>query len=147
VTRFATDTYKTGAAFNRARVSLLYIAEMTDKHEATLHHALIDIDHISPKAPRKSDPQLTDYELTHRIGNFTPFIGKNSDAGLRGNRGFGNKPYTEKREAYAASNIALTRAVASRYPVFGDAAIMERSRELAAQLNRLTAKELGLKTV
>ncbi len=148
VTRFATDTYKTGAAFNRARVALLYIAEMTDKHEATLDHALIDIDHISPKAPRlqKGDPGLADYELTHRIGNFTPFIGKNSDAGLRGNRGFGNKPYTEKRDAYAASNIALTRAVASRYPVFGDAAILERSRELAAQLNRLTAKELGLQT-
>lgn len=149
VTRFATDTYKSGAAFNRARVSLLYIAEMTDKHEATLDHALIDIDHISPKTPRqyKGDPQLADYELTHRIGNFTPFIGKNSDAGLRGNRGFGNKPYTEKRDAYAASNIAMTRAVASRYPVFGDAAIMERSRELAAQLNRLTAKELALHSI
>jgi hypothetical protein len=141
IRRVEIESYKTGAAFNRARVALLYIAEMTDKHEATLDHAVIDIDHVSPRAPRKGDPLLADPELTHRIGNFTPFIGKNS-ATLRGNRGFGNKPYTEKREAYAASNIAMTRAISSRYAVFDDAAIQERSRELAVRLNAITTKEL-----
>ncbi len=142
VSRFATDSYKSGAAFNKARVALLYIAEMTDKHEAALDHGVIDIDHISPKTPRKGDSSVADPELLHRIGNFTPFIGKNS-ATLRGNRGFGNKPYTEKRESYAASNIAMTRNIASRYPAFGDAEIRERSHELATVLDRLTAKELA----
>jgi hypothetical protein len=142
IRRIETESYKTGAAFNRARVALLYIAEMTDKHEASLDHSVIDIDHVSPKAPRKTDAQLADSELIHRIGNFTPFIGRNSST-LRGNRGFGNKPYTEKRESYAASNIAMTRAIASRWETFTDAEIVERSRELAVQLDRLTTKELA----
>ena len=142
VRRIATDSYKTAAAFNRARIALLYIAEMTDKHEAALDHTVIDIDHISPKTPKKGEPTAADPELLHRIGNFTPFIGRNSVAGLRGNRGLGNKPYVDKRESYAASNIKLTRDVASRYPVFADAEICERSHELATLLDRLTTKEL-----
>jgi hypothetical protein len=139
--RVASDSYKSGATFNKARVALLYIAEMTDKHEATLDHSLIDIDHVSPKNPRKGDLPLQNGELLHCIGNFTPFIGKNS-ATLRGNRGFGNKPYAEKRDSYAASNIAMTRTIASRYATFADVEIQERSRELAIQLDELTKKAL-----
>ena len=41
----------------------------------------------------------------------------------------------------------MTRAIASRWETFTDAEIVERSRELAVQLDRLTAKELAAASV
>lgn len=142
--RVATDHFKTAGQFNKARAALLYIAERTDKHEASLDHSLVDIEHISPKQPRKGDVTLAEPENTHRIGNFTPFMGKNSSSGLKGNRSLGNQPYTVKREMYAQSNIKMTRDVALMFPdEFADTQIETRSRVLAATVDKLTREDLG----
>lgn len=142
--RIAAETFKATSQFTKARAALLYIAERTDKHEAVLDHSLVDIDHISPKQPRKGDPVLANPENTHRLGNFTPFMGKNSASGLKGNRSLGNQPYTAKREMYAQSNIKMTRDLAAMYPTeFTDAEIEVRSRVLAATVDKLTREDLG----
>lgn len=142
--RIERELFKTAAQFQKARAILLYIAERTDAHEAVLDHRLVDIDHISPKQPRKGDPVLSNPENTHRIGNFTPFMGKNSAAGLKGNRSLGNQPYAAKREMYAQSNIAMTRRIAAAYPTdFADAQIDERSRSIAELVDKLTSEDLG----
>ena len=143
--RLATETFKTAAQFQKARAILLYIAERTDKHEATLDHRLVDIDHISPKAPRKGDPVLANPENTHRIGNFTPFMGRNSASGLRGNRGLGNKSFSQKREFYAQSNIAMTRQIAAAHAGdFADAEIEARSAAIAELTDKLTRQDLDV---
>lgn len=143
VERVALDQFKAAGAFQKARALLLYIAERTDSHEAALDHGLVDIDHISPKQPRKGDPTLVNPENTHRIGNFTPFMGKNSGA-LKGNRSLGNQPYAAKREMYAQSNIAMTRQVVALYPDdFADEQIEARSRVLAALVDKLTHEDLN----
>ncbi len=142
--RVAGELFKTSAQFQKARAILLYVAERTDKHEAILDHRLVDIDHISPKQPRKGDPVLANPENTHRIGNFTPFVGPNSATGLKGNRSLGNQPYAAKRDKYAQSNIAMTRLVAATYAGdFADAQIEERSLLLAATVDKLTREDLG----
>lgn len=142
--RTATDHFKTASQFNKARAALLYIAERTDAHEATLDHGLVDIDHISPKQPRKSEVALADPENTHRIGNFTPIMGKNSAAGMKGNRSLGNAPYAAKRESYGKSNIAMTRRVAEEHQAeFADAQINSRSLAIAALLDKLTLQDLA----
>lgn len=141
---FANESLKDPKQFTKARCALLFAMELTDTHEASFNHGLIDIDHVSPKKPRKTDEGLANPANLHRIGNFTPFVGKNSDSGLSGNRSLGNKPYTEKRGFYKSSNIAMTRDLAHTYDVFADEEIEKRSRELASLLDGLTKKELGL---
>lgn len=144
VGRMASDHFKTAGQFNKARAALLYIAERTDAHEAALDHGLVDIDHISPKQPRKGDPVLQDPENTHRIGNFTPIMGRNSAAGMKGNRSLGNQPYTAKLESYSKSNIAMTRRIAAENPTeFADAQINSRSMAIAALLDQLTLQDLA----
>jgi hypothetical protein len=141
--RMRQECFRTTGQFVKARAALLYILERTDSHEAVFDHTAIDIDHISPRNPRKGDPVLTDELNTHRIGNLTPFIGKNSAAGLKGNRSAGNLPYSVKRELYGQSNIRMTRDVAA-LESFGDAQIVKRSKALATLLDQLTAEDIGL---
>ena len=143
--RLATDLYATSTAFSKARCALLYLAEATDSHEAVLQHSLVHIDHIHAQTRRKSDPALTEKDNKHRLGNLTPLCGPNSAAGLKGNSSLSNKPFAEKLASYAASNIAMTRTVASTYATTGflDAQIEERSWALAAQLDELTAADLA----
>ena len=142
--RATNEQFKTAGQFTKARAALLYIAERTDSHEATLDHSVVDVDHISPKQPRKGDPVLADPDNVHRIGNFTPIMGRNSAAGLKGNRSLGNAPYTAKLESYRQSNIAMTRRVAQEYPVeFADAQIEARSLAIAALLDQLTLQDIA----
>jgi len=138
--RVASEQFKTGSQFNKAAAALLYLAEL-DQHEATLNHASIDIDHIFPKQPRKADPVLANPDNTHRIGNFTPFMGPNS-TGLRGNRSLGNLPYVAKRESYLNSNIAMTRRIAAN-ETWADAQIVARSVAIATQLDQITLQDLA----
>lgn len=130
--------------FKRARGTLLYMASK-DCHEMSLDHDAIHIDHIYPKTPGKSCVALTNPANRHRIGNLTPFVGKNSGT-VVGNSGLGNKPFDKKVPEYAKSNIAMTREVATMYGTAGfmDAQIEERSHILAAQITALTAEVLGL---
>lgn len=133
------------SAFGRARCMLLFQAEMTDSHESSLIYDAIHIDHIYPKTHGKTCASLADPERRHRIGNLTPFIGKNSGS-VTGNSGLGNKPFDKKAPEYTKSNIAMTREVAARYGSTGfmDAQIEERSHTLATQIAALTAGVLGL---
>ena len=143
--RLATDLYMR-SWFNKARCALLYLAEATDSHEAVLNHDIVHIDHIYPQKSRKSDPALAEKDNKHRLGNLTPLCGPNSAAGLKGNSSLSNKPFAEKLTSYAASNIAMTRTVATTYATSGflDAQIEERSWTLATQLDELTAADLAL---
>jgi hypothetical protein len=143
--RVATEKYKSAPAFKKARCMLLLMAELTDRHEAHLDYEAIHIDHIYPKTPSASCPELADKDCRHRLGNLTPFVGKNS-VNVKGNSSLGNKSFDIKVPEYKKSNIAMTRAVADRYESTGflDVQIEERSRELAADLATLTARELGL---
>jgi hypothetical protein len=142
--RLATDKYS-HSSFKRARLMLLYLAQMTDSHEATLNYDVIHIDHIYPKTPGKTCPALENPEFRHRLGNLTPFIGKNS-AGVKGNSALGNKNFDKKVPEYKKSNIAITRAVAEHYESTGFTCkqIEERSRQLATDITHLTATEMGL---
>lgn len=143
--RLATEKY-TRTAFKRARLMLLYLAELTDSHESTLNYNIIHIDHIYPKSPGKSCLPLEDSEYKHRLGNLTPFIGKNSSSELKGNSSLGNKSFDKKVSEYKKSNIAMTREVAELYENTGFTCLQidERSRQLAAKITTLTAEELGL---
>jgi hypothetical protein len=142
--QIATESYSY-AAFKRARCMLLYKAELTDSHEAKLDYAAIHIDHIYPKKPSASCAPLADGERRHRLGNLTPFVGKNSGT-VKGNAALGNKSFEKKVPEYRKSNIAMTRAVAERYASsgFADVQIEERSTELAAEIAALTATHLEL---
>ena len=142
VERISTELYK-NKKFSRARAQLLYMAEATDCHEASLDHSKVHIDHIYAKTRRKNTPLLETEENTHRIGNLTPLCGANSEAGMKGNSSLSNKEFSEKIKSYAMSNIAMTRDV-SLYPVFLDTQIEERSLRLAQQLDDLTAEDLAL---
>lgn len=133
------------AAWRRARCMLLFKAELTDSHETRLDYDAIHIDHIYPKKPSAACAPLTDSERRHRLGNLTPFVGKNSGS-VKGNVALGNKSFEKKVPEYKKSNLAMTRAVAERYEStgFADTQIEERSAELAAEIAALTARELGL---
>ncbi len=133
------------AAWRRARCMLLFKAELTDSHETRLDYDAIHIDHIYPKKPSAACVPLADGERRHRLGNLTPFVGKNSGS-VKGNVALGNKSFDKKVPEYKKSNLAMTRAVAERYEStgFADAQIEERSAELAAEITALTARELGL---
>jgi hypothetical protein len=140
--RLSTATYSY-AMFKRVRPMLLYIVEKTDSHEALFDYDAIQIDHIYPKKPSSSCPELKNSENRHRLGNLTPFMGKNSGGSLKGNMSLGNKSFDKKRPEYLKSNIAITRSVAE-HSGFTDEQIEERSRELAIQLAELTAASLEL---
>jgi len=140
--RVSTEPYK-NKKFSRARAQLLYMAEATDCHEASLDHSKVHIDHIYAKTRRKNTPLLENEENTHRIGNLTPLCGANSEAGMKGNSSLSNKEFSEKVASYAKSNIAITRDV-SLYHEFLDIQIEERSLKLARQLDDLTAADLAL---
>lgn len=133
------------ASFRKARCMLLFKAELTDSHETRLDYDAIHIDHIYPKKPSASCAPLADGERRHRLGNLTPFVGRNSGS-VKGNAALGNKSFEKKVPEYKKSNLAMTRAVAERYEStgFADAQIEERSTELAAEIATLTARELGL---
>lgn len=143
--RITSETY-TQHTIKMARCMLLFKAELTDSHEARLEYDTIHIDHIYPKKPGTACPPLTNPNMRHCIGNLTPFIGKNSSGGLKGNSALGNKSFDKKVPEYKKSNIAMTRAVADRYGSTGflDTQIQERTRELAEEIAALTAAELGL---
>jgi hypothetical protein len=130
------------AAFQRARAALLYLVEKTDSHESRLDHNAVQIDHVYPKTPSKSCPPLANPAMMHRIGNFTPFVGKNTAGGeMKGNMSLGNKSFALKQPYYAKSNIAMTRELAT-YTAFADAEIEERSVQIARRLVDLTAEDL-----
>jgi len=134
-------------SFQLARASLLYLVLKSDCHEMTLNPDATQIDHIYPKKPKAGAMPLVTKESCHRLGNFTPLVGSNSTGGMKGNCALGNCSFAEKVPHYTKSNLEMTRAVAERYGtagVFLDAAIEERSRELALALATETAKELGL---
>lgn len=141
----AATTVYTNTRFRTARAALLYLVEVTDRHESVVDHDAVHIDHIYPKKPGKAVPPLEDAERRHRLGNFTPFVGKNSEE-VKGNSALGNKAFKSKVPHYKKSNIAMTREVAARYEAtdFLDAQIEERSVALARELARWTAKDLGL---
>ena len=143
--RLATELYK-NSAFRKARCTLLYLAEATDHHEASLNHTMVHIDHIHAQTRRKSDPGLAEKDNKHRLGNLTPLCGSNSASGLKGNSALSNKPFADKLASYAGSNIAMTRDVATVYAVSGflDAQIEERSWTLASKIEEITAADLAL---
>ena len=138
-TRLSVDTFEK-THFGRARSCLLYLAEVTDSHEATLDHDRIHIDHIYAKTRGAAEP-LANVENTHRLGNFTPLCGANSET-LKGNSSLSNKVYAEKIASYKSSNIAMTRDVAE-YSTFADTEIEARSLALAKKLDELTWADLN----
>jgi hypothetical protein len=117
----------------------------------------VHIDHIYAKTEKvkakakgkgntdvQDTPGLANPDNIHRLGNFTPLLGPNSEAGMKGNSSLSNKPFSEKVDSYRKSNIAMTRDVAAKYgsSTFLDAQIEERSQFLAAQLDTLTKADL-----
>jgi len=141
--RIAAEEYRRGGvSFSKARASLLYLAEVTDHHEASLDHSKIHVDHIYAKTPGKSHVPLADKQNTHRLGNLTLLLGANSEAGMKGNSSLSNKVFLKKVESYAKSNLAMTRNLAE-LPEFMDAQINERSHSLAQLLDDATAADLG----
>lgn len=132
--------------FQRARAMLLYLILKTDSHEMTLDTDATQIDHIFPRKPRASDMPLDIKDNCHRLGNFTPLVGKNSTGGMKGNCALGNKPFAEKVPHYATSNLKMTRDVATVYVTssFRDTEIEARSILLAEMVATVTAAELGI---
>jgi hypothetical protein len=144
VTAKLVSEYWERSDFKRARAALLYLVTLTDTHESRLDHDAVQIDHVYPKTPSKSCPPLANLMLRHRIGNFTPFVGKNtSDGEMKGNMSLGNKSFALKQPYYAKSNIAITRELAT-YTTFADAEIEARSVKIATRLAELTAADLKL---
>ena len=158
--RLATEKFAK-TAFGKVRPMLLYLAEAQDSHESQLNHSIVHIDHIYAKTEKVKDkakakakgkeptdvqdtPVLANPDNIHRLGNFTPLLGPNSEAGMKGNSSLSNKPFSEKVDSYRKSNIAMTRDVAAKYGtgLFLDAQIEERSQFLAAQLDALTKADL-----
>jgi hypothetical protein len=141
----ATELYEK-KAFQRARAMLLYLVLKTDSHEMILDPDATQIDHIFPRTPRSSDTPLAVKENCHRLGNFTPLVGKNSTGGMKGNCSLGNKPFADKVPHYAASNLKMTRDVATMYAASGfrDLEIEVRSSMLAELIAAVTSAELGL---
>lgn len=135
------EVFISKAGFQVARGMLLYAVLRTDTHESCINMTATQIDHISPKNPGKKSTPLENPALCYRIGNFTPFVGKNS-ANVKGNMGLGNSPFEQKVEHYLKSNIAMTRHVASNYTTFRDEQIIERSAELAKMLDELTMEDI-----
>lgn len=142
----STTLYAKKPDFQYARAMLLYLVLKTDSHEMTLDPDATQIDHIFPRKPRAVDAPLTNKDNCHRLGNFTPLVGKNSTGGMKGNCALGNKPFAEKVQHYGASNLKMTRDVATLYGAteFRDAEIDARSSLLAEKIATVTAAELGL---
>jgi hypothetical protein len=138
-----THLFRTPKQQQAARCFLFYLAEVTDSHEATLEYNRVDLEHISPQHPRADDAPLANTNDIHRLGNLTLFVARNSGP-VKGNRGLSNRPYVEKREHYAKSNVAMTREVAGRYSRFRSAEIEERTSFLVQQLNDISAVDLNL---
>lgn len=137
--------FKTPKQQQGARCFLFYLAEVTDSHEAVIDYERVDLEHISPQNPRAEDAPLANPNAIHRLGNLTLFVARNSGGGrVKGNRGLANRPYVEKREHYAKSNVAMTREVAARYSNFRDAEVAERTMALVTQLDAISAADLGL---
>jgi hypothetical protein len=141
--RICGETYKSAKQFGMARCVLLYVVEVTDCHESQLDHTKVDIDHISPLKPRAGDEGLVRKENVYRIGNFTPFVKGVSESGLRGNRSVKNMPYSEKKEFYKSSNIAMTRDIVARWPdTFRDTEILQRTLHLARKIEEISAADI-----
>lgn len=132
--------------FQRARAMLLFVVLKTDSHEMTLDPDATQIDHIFPRKPRATDTPLAEKSNCHRLGNFTPLVGKNSTGGMKGNCALGNKPFAEKVPHYGTSNLKMTRDVATLFATSGfrDPEIEVRSGMLAELITAVTAAELEL---
>jgi hypothetical protein len=95
----------------------------------------VHVDHILPQNPRatvltESGVSMDEaMRLVPRIGNLTLLSG-------RKNREASNKPFSSKRESYAASEIAMTKELAA-FSKWGKEQIENRSREFAELLAKI----------
>jgi len=143
ITALATEKYD-AKKFHRVRGALLYLVEVTDRHEARIDHEKVHIEHIYPQKPSKKHTPLINPDNKHRIGNLTPFVNIGGTEEMKGNIELGNKLFEVKLPHYKCSNIALTRDPAKYESTgFQDAQIEARSAEIAALLETVTARDLA----
>lgn len=87
-----------------------------------------DVEHIIP--------QSTKAEYINRLGNLTIFESKKPKdiPGLRGNRSIKNRPYAEKKLAYALSSVTATRNIPTSFDMFERLHIEERGKTIVDYL-------------
>lgn len=71
-----------------------------------IRHGAIHLEHIYPQSPRHGDLWDDHDDWVSRLGNMTLLSGKK-------NSGLKNKPFSEKQATYAASEVNMTKALAS----------------------------------
>jgi hypothetical protein len=88
-----------------------------------------NIEHVYPQNPAETDwggkaNQEKLEPLTWHIGNLTVF-------GRRANRKVENFDYSVKRPKYEASQVVMTKEIASKYSQWGEQEILARGADLA----------------
>ena len=99
-------------------------AQMLQSDAAPIVMNECDIEHIVPQSVKAN--------YVNKLGNLTYFESKKPKdiPGLRGNMSIKNRPYIEKKLAYALSSIIATRNISDTYETFDRTNIDERGRAI-----------------
>lgn len=104
-------------------------AEMLQSPAAPIVWDNVDIEHIIARSTKAA--------YVGKLGNLTVFERKKPQhiAGLHGNRSIKDRPYCEKKTAYALSSIVATRTVSNMYnETFGSLEVEERGRNIVQHI-------------
>jgi hypothetical protein len=106
----------------------------SDNHVVSLDNT---VEHIFPQ---KDIEKLKDSSSMNKLGNLTLLEKGNSQNGHKGNSSIKATEYHLRLDSYKQSCVILTRRIPTEYPTqFTEAEILDRTRRMATELEKLTS--------